>query len=163
MAEGIDWDGSARQQAWRKEAASAARAAVTGIRNESNLAGENVGGDTPDSVVGAGVDGADQGSSDGGGDADPEPERRPLARCTSPADVSSKRCAPLPAALIQFSNLPDDAFVRLPIVCALFARSAPTVWRHVKSGQIPSPRKLSDRITAWRVGDLRAALHAIAQ
>lgn len=67
----------------------------------------------------------------------------------------------LPAALVNFSLLPDDAFVRINVVGPLFAASEPTVWRRVKTGQIPAPVKLSARVTAWRVGELRRALRSL--
>lgn len=69
----------------------------------------------------------------------------------------------LSAALINFDLLPDSANVRQPVVQALFACSAPTVWRWVKSGLIPPPLKLSARVTAWNVGALRIALNAIKE
>lgn len=50
-------------------------------------------------------------------------------------------------ALRDFDSLPDLAFVRLPVVQALFACSRATVWRRVKSGRIPAPVKFSERIT----------------
>jgi len=65
------------------------------------------------------------------------------------------------SALREFDDLPDSAHVRLPVVQALFACSDETVRRRVKAGQIPAPRKLGPRLTAWRVGDLRAALRAV--
>lgn len=34
--------------------------------------------------------------------------------------------------------------------------SSPTLWRMVKSGKFPAPVKLSERVTAWRVEDVRA-------
>ena len=63
-------------------------------------------------------------------------------------------------ALQQFDRLPDLAHVRQPVVQALFACSAASVWRGVHAGRIPRPRKLSPRITTWNVGELRAALNA---
>lgn len=60
-------------------------------------------------------------------------------------------------ALEQFTNLPDDARARLPVVCALFGISAPTVWRWTKSGRLPTPVRQGG-VTAWRVGDLRRVL-----
>lgn len=62
------------------------------------------------------------------------------------------------AALADFDKLPDAAHVRLPVVQALYACSDETVRRRVKSGSIPKPRKLGPRVTAWNVGELRAAL-----
>lgn len=64
-------------------------------------------------------------------------------------------------SLRNFDALPDTANVRQPVVEALFACSSATVWRWVKSGIIPAPRKLSARVTAWNVGQLRAALNAM--
>ena len=61
-------------------------------------------------------------------------------------------------ALRDFDLLPDSANVRQPVVEALFACSSATVWRRVKDGRLPAPRKLSDRVTAWNVGQLRRAL-----
>lgn len=61
-------------------------------------------------------------------------------------------------ALQGFDTLPDSANVRQPVVEALFACSSATVWRMVKRGDLPAPRKLSERVTAWNVGDLRKTL-----
>lgn len=63
-------------------------------------------------------------------------------------------------ALSGFDALPDAAHVRLPVVQALYACSDETIRRRVKAGQIPAPKKLGPRVTAWNVGDLRAALAA---
>lgn len=61
-------------------------------------------------------------------------------------------------ALKNFDLLPGSASVRLPTVQALYACSPATVWRGVKSGRIPAPRKLSPRCTCWSVSELRQAL-----
>lgn len=68
----------------------------------------------------------------------------------------------IPAALRHFDSLPDSAHVRLPTVAALWACSPVTVWRCVKSGRIPAPKKLSPRTAAWNVGELRRALQLVA-
>jgi predicted DNA-binding transcriptional regulator AlpA len=60
-------------------------------------------------------------------------------------------------ALKHFEHLPPDAVVRLPIVATLYGVSAPTVWRWSKAGRLPAPIKRGG-VTAWRVGDLRAAM-----
>lgn len=62
------------------------------------------------------------------------------------------------AALATFDQLPDCANVRLPVVMALYACSPATVWRGVKAGIIPKPRKLTPRTTTWLVSDLRQSL-----
>lgn len=66
-------------------------------------------------------------------------------------------------ALAQFNQLPDSAFVRLPVVIRLFSCSRATLWRWVKNGQAPAPKKLSAKITAWNVGALRQKLNEIQQ
>lgn len=66
----------------------------------------------------------------------------------------------IPEALKNFDSLPDSASVRQPVVQALFACSPASVWRGVKAGRIPKPRKLSPRTTCWNVGELRETLAA---
>lgn len=67
--------------------------------------------------------------------------------------------AGVPSALKHFDSLPDSANVRQPVVEALFACSSTTVWRRVKAGLIPKPKKLGPRVTVWNVADLRKALN----
>lgn len=76
--------------------------------------------------------------------------------------TASSTCPAVPDALRNFDALPDSAFVRLPVVSALFAFSPATVWRKVKARTIPAPRKLSESVTAWNVGQLRKALNGKA-
>jgi predicted DNA-binding transcriptional regulator AlpA len=64
--------------------------------------------------------------------------------------------------LSGFDYLPDSSNVRLPVVQALYSISSATVWRNVKSGNIPKPKKLTSRTTVWNVGELRAALSSKA-
>ncbi len=61
-------------------------------------------------------------------------------------------------ALAGFDQLPESANVRLPVVAALCGVSPVTVWRWSKSGRLPTPRRLSEGVTGWNVGDLRQAL-----
>ncbi|GHU20040.1 hypothetical protein FACS189475_08290 [Betaproteobacteria bacterium] len=68
----------------------------------------------------------------------------------------------IPEALENFDFLPDSANVRIPVVSALFGCSDATTWRRAKDGRIPAPRRISDRVTAWNVGELRAALANLA-
>lgn len=55
--------------------------------------------------------------------------------------------------------LPEIGFIRLK---AMLAPSGPiplsksTVWARVKAGTFPAPTKLSPRVTAWRVEDIRS-------
>lgn len=69
----------------------------------------------------------------------------------------SKQASTIPNALQNFDSLPDSADVRLPTVCALYGCSPATIWRGVRAGRIPVPRKHSPRCTSWNVGELRAA------
>jgi len=71
--------------------------------------------------------------------------------------------ASIPAGLAQFDDLPDSANVRLPVVAALNGISAPTVWRWVKSGRLPAPKKLGPNTTVWNVGSLRRVMAESAQ
>lgn len=61
-------------------------------------------------------------------------------------------------ALLNFDSLPNSAYIRLPVVKRLYGISSASVWRGVKAGRIPKPRKLSPRTTCWNVGEIRKAL-----
>lgn len=64
-------------------------------------------------------------------------------------------------AAADFDSLSDQAFVRLPVVAELYATSASNVWRWVKRGIIPQPKKLGPQTTVWNVGELRRALASV--
>jgi prophage regulatory protein len=64
-----------------------------------------------------------------------------------------------------FDALPDSAFIResqlvqspkRPGTPAPLPFSAPTLWRMVAKGKFPRPIKLSERVTCWQVGSVRA-------
>lgn len=57
----------------------------------------------------------------------------------------------------NFDDFPDTARIRLPVVRCLFGISAPTVWRRVRAGRLPSPRK-DGAVTYWLAGELREKL-----
>lgn len=67
-----------------------------------------------------------------------------------------------------FDALPDTAFVREdPIVTkrgrpGIVPVSSATWRRWVKDGKAPKPVKLSERVTVWRVGDVREWLQSHA-
>lgn len=75
-----------------------------------------------------------------------------------PLSTQRTHARAIPDALKNFDSLPDSANVRQPVVQGLFGCSAATVWRMVKRGTLPAPKKLSARISAWNVGALRRAL-----
>ncbi len=64
----------------------------------------------------------------------------------------------VPASVAGFDQLPDSANVRAPTVAALAGCSVRSVWRLAKAGMLPAPRKIGPKLTAWRVGDIRAFL-----
>ena len=75
-------------------------------------------------------------------------------------------------AIPSFDTLPDSAFIReshlvqspkRPDRAAPLPFSAPTLWRKVKAGTFPKPIKLGERITAFKVGEVRAWMTAQAQ
>ena len=64
-----------------------------------------------------------------------------------------------------FDSLPDSAFIREsqlvqsarhPGNMAPWPFSAPTYWRKIKSGLLPKPFKLSERVSVQNVGECRA-------
>ena len=63
-----------------------------------------------------------------------------------------------PDSLSRFDLLPASAHVRVDTVAGLVGVSRATVWRMVQRGQLPSPKKLSERATRWNVGELRNTL-----
>ncbi len=69
-----------------------------------------------------------------------------------------------PHPTIAFDALPDVAMIQLRQLLSfkVVPFSATTIWRKCRSGEFPSPIKVSTGITAWRVGDIRAYLNKIA-
>lgn len=58
----------------------------------------------------------------------------------------------------KIKELPEDGFVRLSTVLAVFPVSKSTWWAGVKEGIFPKPVKLTKRTTAWRVEEIRELL-----
>ncbi len=70
-----------------------------------------------------------------------------------------------------FDHLPDSALLResqlvqspkRPHGTAPLPFSAATLWRMAKAGTFPKPIRLAQRVTAWKVGEVRAWLAAQA-
>mgnify|MGYP002402792960 FL=1 len=61
-------------------------------------------------------------------------------------------------SLMNFDELPNTANVRLPVMLSLFACSRATLYRLIKRGVIPQPRRLGDRASVWQVGEVRQSL-----
>ena len=56
------------------------------------------------------------------------------------------------------NKMPSEGYVRLPEVLKVFPVSRSSWWAGVKDGRFPQPVKLSQRVTAWRVEDIKALL-----
>ncbi len=91
---------------------------------------------------------------------------KPKAKTT--ATTAPKAPAPQAAPAPAFDQLPDSALLREANLVAspkrpgpaLLPFSAATLWRKVRAGQFPAPTKLGERITCWKVGDVRRWLAA---
>ena len=60
------------------------------------------------------------------------------------------------------SSLPETGFVRLRAILGPqgpIPVSKSTWWAGVRSGRFPQPVKLSPRVTAWRVEDIRELIN----
>ncbi|NWK79808.1 AlpA family transcriptional regulator [Aquitalea sp. LB_tupeE] len=60
--------------------------------------------------------------------------------------------------LAPYGALPATGFVRLADLRQIIPFSDSTVWRRVKNSTFPAPIRLSERVTAWRVEDIRKFL-----
>jgi predicted DNA-binding transcriptional regulator AlpA len=65
---------------------------------------------------------------------------------------------PKPIQCPDFDTMSNSGFVRLPTLLSLFACSRSTIWRWVKAGKIPAPKKLGPRVTAWNVAEIRQVI-----
>lgn len=60
---------------------------------------------------------------------------------------------------LSFDDLPDTGYLRqAQLIPHIVPFSSATLWRKCKAGTFPKPRKLSDRISAWQAGEVRAWL-----
>lgn len=61
------------------------------------------------------------------------------------------------------STFPDTGFVRVSDILKVIPVSKSTWWNGVRAGRYPQPtRAFGERITAWRVEDIRALIEAAA-
>ena len=56
---------------------------------------------------------------------------------------------------MQKKIIPQTGFMRLTDILKVFPVGKTTWWTGVKDGRFPRPYKLSNRVTAWRVEDIR--------
>ncbi len=64
------------------------------------------------------------------------------------------------------NQLPQTGFLRLPSIIAPHGPipvSKSTWWAGIKTGRYPKPDKLSARISAWRVEDIRTFIESGAK
>ena len=92
------------------------------------------------------------------------PSRTAIAKAIPGANSTVTAAAPTITPSV-FDHLPDSALLRetdlvrspkRPNATAPLPFSAATLWRMAKAGTFPKPIKLSERVTAWKVGDVRA-------
>lgn len=116
---------------------------------------------TAASVVDVAIDsnGADAGATvaasdddDDGGDGDSDSDRRKSSSKLTSKSVNSR----------PTKSLPDSGFIRLPQVLNTIPVSKSTWWAGIKLGKYPAGIKLSERVTAWRVEDIRALISQLA-
>jgi len=76
--------------------------------------------------------------------------------------IAARKATEIPPGLAQFDQLPGKARVGSGVVRGLYGGITPvTLWRWVKAGRVPAPRKLAgSRINSWVVEELRADLAA---
>jgi prophage regulatory protein len=67
------------------------------------------------------------------------------------------------AALTFRAQLPLEGYVRLDVILRTIPVGRSTWWAGVKSGRFPTGVKIGPRMTAWRVGDIRALMDRIGQ
>jgi len=59
-------------------------------------------------------------------------------------------------AVPQSGVLPETGYIRQSqLIPKIIPFSSATLWREVKAGSFPVPVNLSQRVTAWRVEDVR--------
>lgn len=73
-----------------------------------------------------------------------------MPRIPVPAAEPAARPVDLPSVA-----LPDTGFLRQPQVLSFVPISKSTLWRRVHARTFPQPVKLSERVTVWRVEDIR--------
>ena len=63
----------------------------------------------------------------------------------------------------SFDDLPASGFIRIAqLIPNVVPFSQATLWRKCQTGEFPKPVKLSERVTGWRVSEVRDWLEAQA-
>lgn len=81
----------------------------------------------------------------------------PMAKSINPSTaIPASADTAHPSEVHSFDSLPAGGYIRqAQLIPHVVPFSPATLWRKCKSKTFPSPVKLSDRVTAWRVGDVR--------
>jgi prophage regulatory protein len=82
-----------------------------------------------------------------------KPKTRPASTCPTcghPLILSQDQ------VLAYMNKLPPRSLIRAKLLIKLMQFSEATLWRKVAKGTFPKPVKLSERITGWRVEDVRS-------
>lgn len=74
-------------------------------------------------------------------------------------EIQPQKMRTLPTEVTNFSDLPDEAHIRLNVMKFLFGCSSSSIYRGIKSGLIPAPHHFYGmKNSCWQVGKVRAAL-----
>lgn len=84
------------------------------------------------------------------------PRRGPIVPHIRPRTAAPKMAAPTSGTTPEVPlRLPETGFLRQPQVLSFVPFSKSTLWRRIQAKTFPHPVKLSERITVWRVEDIR--------
>jgi predicted DNA-binding transcriptional regulator AlpA len=54
-----------------------------------------------------------------------------------------------------YGKIPENGFIRQKQLMPCLPFSSATLWRRIAAGEFPKPIKISARITAWRVEEVK--------
>ncbi len=57
----------------------------------------------------------------------------------------------------------EVGLIRQKQLLPLVGFSAPTLWRKVKAGSFPQPIKIGEKMTAWRMEEIRNWMNTLSQ
>jgi prophage regulatory protein len=65
---------------------------------------------------------------------------------------------PRDSKIPEMKDLPDAGLLRIKQLLRFVPVSRSSWWAGVKAGRYPQPLKLSERVTVWRISDIRALI-----
>ena len=80
-----------------------------------------------------------------------------MPSCSSAVYATAIARKSIPTNGLQFDHLADSSLIRLRDLRAVLSVSSGTIWRMCRRGEL-KPIKVAERVTAWRVGDVRQYL-----